>query len=78
MARDLVARSFDLVIQLDKVRMDRRVITEISELEVAREALKQRIQPLYEYDYEHDRFIYRSDPSPKFLRKLEKYGVTLR
>lgn len=74
-ARDQVMRAFDIVIQINKVRPDQRVITEITQLEAVREGKTQRLNTIFEYDHESGGFAYRADPTKMMLRKLEKYGV---
>lgn len=77
-AREQVAQAFDLVIQINKVRMDRRVITEISELEPVMEGNnQQRINTLWKFDHTSEQFVKQADPTPAFIRKWQRYGVNL-
>lgn len=76
-ARDQVQHAFHLVVQIAKVRMGRRVVTEISELEAVREGSAQRIVPLYRYDQEQDTFLKVGMPTRRIVNALERYGVNL-
>lgn len=74
-ARDQVAQAFHLVVQVSRVRMGHRVITEITELESVREGNEQRRNPLYEYNAEHGAFYQVGRPTPRLLQAWERYGV---
>jgi pilus assembly protein CpaF len=74
-ARDQVAQAFQLVVQLNQVRMGRRVISEITELETVREGSEQRRIPLYQYDPESESFLTVGRPSTNIERIFERYGV---
>jgi len=74
-ARDQVAQAFHLVIQLQRVRMGRRVITEITELEAVREGPEQRRNPLYTYHWQSDSFSQVGRPTQRLLNTWAKYGV---
>jgi pilus assembly protein CpaF len=75
-AREQVAEAFDLVVQISKVRMDRRVITEIAELEsVIEGGSNQRLNPLFSYDHKTDTFRQEQHPSRRFVDKWARYGV---
>lgn len=75
-ARDQVAQAFDLVIQINKVRLDRRVISEISQLESVVEGNNnQRLNQLFRYNSQEDNFEKIMDPTPQFLEKWMRYGV---
>lgn len=73
-AREQVANAFHLVIQISKVRMGRRVITEITELERVREGSEQRRIPLYTYNQDTDSFAKVGTPSKRVLSLFSKYG----
>jgi pilus assembly protein CpaF len=74
-ARDQVARAFHLVIQIERARMGRRVISEITELEPVREGSEQRRIQLYTYDPERDVFYQAGTPSARLQREAARYGV---
>lgn len=76
-ARDQVARAFDLVIQIERVAPGRRAVTMITELESTREGTEQRRSPLFTYDHEHHQFLTVGAPTPALLRRLGRYGVTV-
>lgn len=77
-AREQVCQAFDLVVQINKVKMGRRVITEISQLEhVIEGAGAQRINTLFRYDQATEGFMKVADPTPAFLYKWARYGVNL-
>lgn len=77
-ARDQVAQAFHLVIQISKVKMGRRVITEITELEPVREGTEQRRNTLFIYDFETDSFRRVGQPSPRlsedWLKNSTNFG----
>jgi Flp pilus assembly CpaF family ATPase len=75
-AREQVAQAFHLVVQVAKVKMGRRVITEITELEPVREGGEQRRNILYRYDYELGDFVKIGQPSPRLIHAWARYGVT--
>src|SRR4051794_23168915 len=75
-AREQVANAFDLVVQINKVKMGRRVITEITELETVIEGgTNQRINKLYEYVPDTDGFRQLQRPTRRLLELWGKYGV---
>jgi len=74
-AREQVANAFHLVIQVAKVKMGRRVITEITELERVREGSEQRRIPLYSYNMETDSFAKVGTPSRRLTNLFARYGV---
>lgn len=74
-ARDQVAQAFHLVVQVAKVRMGRRVITEITELESVREGNEQRRNSLYEYNAEQNAFYQVGRPTARMMQAWERYGV---
>lgn len=74
-AREQVAQAFHLVVQISKVRMGRRVITEITELEPVREGSEQRRNTLFVYDFETDSFRRVGQPTNRILQDWMRYGV---
>lgn len=74
-ARDQVANAFHLVIQINKVRMGKRVITEITELESVREGNEQRRNTIYQYNQENEMFYQVGRPTNRLLRAWQRYGV---
>lgn len=74
-AREIVARAFHLSIQVSKVRMGRRVISEITELEDVHEGSGQRRVPLYVYDRSTDSFQRVGTPTKRLHEAWERYGV---
>lgn len=76
-ARDQVAGAFHLAIQVSLVRLGRRAITEIVELEPVREGNEQRRNELWRYDFESDSFIRTGTPSTRLRAAMERYNVNL-
>jgi pilus assembly protein CpaF len=74
-ARDQVARAFDLVVQISRVRPTERRITEITELESVREGAEQRRNTLYRYDIATGRWHAENPPTPQLREKLRRNGV---
>lgn len=75
-AREQVAQAFDLVVQISKVRMGKRVVTEISQLEKVIEGdREQRLIELYKFDADTEGFARMGQPSRQFMHKLEVNGV---
>lgn len=74
-AREQVAQAFHLVIQISRVKMGRRVITEITELEPVREGSEQRRNTLFAYDHAAGDFVQVGQPSPRLLNDWARYGV---
>ena len=74
-AREQVAQAFHLVIQISKVKLGRRVITEITELEPVREGNEQRRNTLYTFDHTTGDFARVGQPSPRLIRDWSRYGV---
>lgn len=74
-ARDQVSQAFHIVVQIAKVRMGRRVITEITELEPVREGTEQRRNPLWRYNPQTDHFERVGNPTPRLQECFERYGV---
>ena len=74
-ARDQVAQAFHLVIQISRVKMGRRVITEITELESVREGTEQRRNPLFLYNHETEEFTAAGRPTNRLIQHWTKYGV---
>lgn len=75
-AREQVAQAFHLVVQIAKVKLGRRVITEISELEPVREGTEQRRNVLFAYDYATDTFRQTGTPTRRLLTDWARYGVS--
>ena len=74
-AREQVAQAFHLVVQISRVKMGRRVITEITELEPVREGTEQRRNTLFVYDHASGGFRQTGQPSPRLLQDWARYGV---
>jgi len=74
-AREQVAQAFDLVVQISKVRMGQRVITEITELEKVLEGPQQRLNTLYKYDLDRQVWSQDARPTHNLIRSWAKYGV---
>jgi pilus assembly protein CpaF len=74
-SREQVAQAFHLVVQINRVKMGRRVITEITELEPVREGTEQRRNTLFTYDHVTGNFQQAGSPSPRLLNDWAKYGV---
>lgn len=76
-AREQLAQAFHLVVQISKVSMGRRVISEITELEAVREGSVQRVNTLWKFDHERNEFQQQARPTNRLLRALSRYGVNL-
>jgi pilus assembly protein CpaF len=74
-AREQVAQAFHLVVQVAKVKLGRRVITEITELEPVREGAEQRRNQIFVYDHASGLFQQTGQPSPRLLQDWARYGV---
>lgn len=74
-AREQVAQAFHLVVQIARVKLGRRVITEITELEPVREGNEQRRNTLFVYDHHTGGFKQTGQPSPRLLQDWARYGV---
>jgi pilus assembly protein CpaF len=74
-AREQVAQAFHLVVQISKVKLGRRVITEITELESVREGNEQRRNQLFIFDHDKGQFNQVGQPSQRLLRDWARYGV---
>lgn len=76
-AREQVSQAFHLVIQISKVRMGKRVITEIIEVEPVREGNEQRRNVLFLYDYETGKFRKEGRPTKRLVEDWARYGVDI-
>jgi pilus assembly protein CpaF len=76
-AREQVSQAFHLVIQISKVRMGKRVITEIIEVEPVREGNEQRRNVLFLYDYETGKFRKEGRPTKRLVEDWSRYGVDI-
>lgn len=76
-ARDQIAAAFHLAIHVAKVKMGRRVITEIVELEPTREGSEQRRNELWRFDFESESFVRTGTPSPRLRSAMERANVNL-
>lgn len=74
-SRDQVAQAFHLVVQISRVKMGRRVITEITELESVREGTEQRRNPLFVYNHDSEEFVAVGRPTNRLIQHWAKYGV---
>lgn len=74
-AREQVAQAFHLVVQIARVKLGRRVITEITELEPVREGTEQRRNTIFVYDHSTGGFRQTGQPSPRLLQDWARYGV---
>lgn len=74
-SRDQVAQAFHIAVQIQQVKLGRRVITEIVELEQVREGGEQRRNDLWRYDMASDTFQRLGSPSPRLRQTLERYNV---
>jgi len=74
-ARDQVAAAFHLGVHVQQVRLGRRVITEILELENVREGTHQRRNELWRYDIGTDSWTRTGRPSTKLVEAMERYNV---
>jgi pilus assembly protein CpaF len=76
-ARDQVSQAFHIAVQISQVKLGRRVITEIVELENVREGSEQRRNELWRYDYASESFLRTGTPSPRLRHAMERYNVNL-
>lgn len=76
-ARDQVARAFHLVVQISKVALGQRRITEITELEPVREGTEQRRNTLYLYDPTSGGWVKTGQPSGRLQEAMRRYNVNL-
>lgn len=76
-AREQVAQAFHIVVQISKVKMGRRVITEITELEPVREGNEQRRNTLFAYDFDSGTFRTVGRPTKRLADDWARYGVNL-
>jgi len=74
-SREQVAQAFHLVVQISRIKMGRRVITEITELEPVREGNEQRRNTLFVYDYESDSFRRVANPTARLVGDWNKNGA---
>ena len=74
-SREQVAQAFHLVIQISKIQLGRRVITEITELEPVREGSEQRKNELFKYDYESKSFKQVGNPTKRLIDYWQRSGV---
>src|SRR5690606_1949814 len=74
-ARDQVSGAFHLAVQIQQVKLGRRVITEIVELENVREGNEQRRNQLWRYDHASDTFIRVGTPTGRLRQALARYNV---
>lgn len=76
-AREQIARAFDLIVQISRVKMGRRVIWEITELESVQEGTEVRRNPLFRYNQETEHFEMVGQPTPTLMYKWQRYGVNI-
>ncbi len=76
-SREQVSTAMNIVVQINRVRMDRRLITEISYLEpVIEGGNQQRLTPLWAYDRARDGHSFQVPAMPRgLLESWEKFGV---
>jgi pilus assembly protein CpaF len=76
-AREQVSQAFNLVVQINKVSMDRRVITEIAECEPVLEGNVQRMNPLYSFenDARGGHWGQQSRPTQRLLQQWARNGA---
>jgi hypothetical protein len=70
-----VSQAFHLAIQIQQVKLGRRVVTEIVELESVREGGEQRRNDLWRYDFASDSYVQVGSPSPRLKAALERNNV---
>jgi pilus assembly protein CpaF len=76
-ARDQVARAFNLVVQIQKMELGQRRITEITELEPTREGSEQRRNVLWQWDSATGDWVMRGRPSTRLADQLRRHNVNL-
>jgi len=76
-ARDQVSQAFHLAVQIQQVKLGRRVVTEIVELENVREGGEQRRNDLWRYDFATDTHLRGGSPSLRLRAALERGNVNI-
>lgn len=74
-AHEQVAQAFGLVVQVEKIGMGRRAITEITELEPVIEEGNQRMTTLFQFDKTAYQHMFLERPTQRFLQKWANHGV---
>jgi len=75
-ARDQVARAFQLVIQVGLIRPGVRRVMEITELESVREGVEQRRNRLWVYRHDQDTWEKVGFPTKHLVTAVSRYGVS--
>lgn len=76
-ARDQVASAFHIAVHISRVKLGRRVITEIVELEPTREGTEQRRNTLWKFDFASDSFVRVGSPTTRLRQAVERHNVNL-
>lgn len=76
-SREQVARAFNLAVQVSRIGMGQRAITEISELEPVMEGTNQRINPIFRLQQTPNgpAFVQVGAPSQGFIAAWARHGV---
>jgi pilus assembly protein CpaF len=76
-AREQVARAFNLVVQIQKLELGQRRVTEITELEPTREGTEQRRNELFVWSPKEQTWQARNRPSKRLQEHLRRHNVNL-
>jgi pilus assembly protein CpaF len=76
-ARDQVARAFNLVVQIQKMELGQRRVTEITELEPTREGSEQRRNVLWQWVPQTGTWVARNRPSARLAEHMSRHNVNL-
>lgn len=74
-AREQVSQAFSVVVHMSKVRLGRRIISEIVEVESVREGNTQRVNSLFKYNHNTDSYEQQGQPTGRLLKKWAEYGA---
>jgi pilus assembly protein CpaF len=76
-AREYVAQAFSLAVQISRVALGRRVVTEIVELDPVREGTEQRTSPLWLYDHQRQGWQQAGSPSGRLIENMQRHNTNI-
>lgn len=76
-ARDQVARAFNLVVQIKRMERGHRMVTEITELEPVREGAEQRRNTLFAWDATNGMWVTSARPSARLREMARRYNTNI-
>ena len=76
-AREYVAQAFSLAVQISRVALGRRVVTEIVELDPVREGVEQRTSPLWLYDHQRQGWQQAGSPSGRLIENMQRHNTNI-